>query len=632
VKAVNRKFILVIYGVLIAAWAFLALKTFIVFLGIQAFNRGDYASARGHFKNPLVNNRKLTGITYYKENLFEQAFDYYQKINDTQGMGLAYLGMKNYDKAIEYFDKTGYIRGKGLALMGQKKYKEAQDIFEKAGDKVGLGLAYLSVGELDKAQEAFEDSSDAFGLGVVLFMKGERYAAMKAFQKSNNETARGMSYLLRGDVEKARKYFARKSDLTINGFFNTLIGNYDKAAEIYIYSKDERKHGQLLTRLGRYGEAYEKLSGISDYESLGELFFRVRDYERAFEYFKKAQNAKRAFDCLVARGDVDRAMDFAKETLQKEFSSPRLGLSLAEVYRMEGKQDFALQELEKVAKKKGYGDVVSIYDARTYFSGKDYDAASAEIKGLESLYDDQNWVQGIQLSARNLNEITGKEIVSVQGKGEKETKPEPGKEELPEEAEEEEEPSAFPWTTAIFVMILLLAGGGFGTWMYYAQKYGVVKQRKSVLLSQEIMDKVRQGKPKEEDIVSVAQVLGLEDFRFDGIAILLNVMKRSKVKAVRDEIVELSGEGEDKLSVYGIYLASRAKGLAVKGIKVDFKYLRELQNPVIVFFHDETFAHVVNITEQALSLDFGIDKLFTVKHEDFFKIWNDYVMIFGASQ
>jgi len=122
---------------------------------------------------------------------------------------------------------------------------------------------------------------------------------------------------------------------------------------------------------GNFNQAYEKFSSISDYENLGELFYRIKDYERAFEYFKKSGDFKRAFDCLMERGDEDRAIDFAKEVIRKEVSYPKLSFALAETYRVDGKYDFALEELDKLSKRSAYKSIASIFKARNYFYNND---------------------------------------------------------------------------------------------------------------------------------------------------------------------------------------------------------------------------------------------------------------------
>ena len=616
----SKNFVLLSYIMLSIALAFFALNTFVKFLGIEAFKKGDYQRARKYFSLLIPKDRKMIGITYYKDKLFEEAFNYYKKANDEKGMGLAYLGLKNYDKAIEYFEKTKSYSNKGFALLGQKKYKEALELFEKAEDNSGLGLAYLSMGDLDKAEEAFRNSSDNFGLGVVLYSKGQHFAAMKAFKKSPNNTAKGMSYFIKGDLKKAKKYFSKKADLTIQGFFDFLIGNYDKAEEIYIYSKDDKKQGLLFMKIGQLGQAYEKFTSLSDYENLGELFYRVKDYERSFEYFKKAGKDKKAFDALMARQDVDRAITFAKNILQREINYPKLRLSISEIYRKEGKFDFALQELDKVSKNNAYEDIAFLYKARTYFYNKDYKSASNEIDKLKGLYNDKTWFKSIALSSKNLNELSGKKVVDVEQKIEKD------EEEDDDSFEDEEEGSSIlKW---ILIMLGIGALGGAIYFVYtHIDKKAAVDQRKSILGNSNKLG----AKGKIEEVVNVQQVLKLDDFKFDGINVLLSVLKKQGIKTMRDEIVELSGEGENKLSVYGIYLASRAKNVAVKGIKIDWSYLNDVKTSVIVFFKDETFANLMAIKDKKVSLDFGMDKLVTISVDDFLLVWNEYVMIFGAS-
>jgi len=620
-KNLSKKFIFLVYAVMGIALVFFAMNTFYNYLGLKAFKKGEYEKARKYFLNFFVGNKEMIGKTYYQQNRFEEAFNYYKKTNDLDGIGFAFLGLKNYEKAVEYFEKTKNDYGKGLALLGEKKYKEALKLFESINDKRGIGLAYLAMGNLDKAEEAFRDAGDYFGLGIVLLSKGERVAAIKAFQQSNSEIAKGMASYLRGNIEKAKEYFSKKPDWVVSGFFNMMIGHYEKAEEIFVYSKDEDKLGWLFLRTGRYAESYEKFVSASDYNGLGELFFEVKDYERAFEYFKKSKNYKRAFDSLVALGNFDKAVEFAQEIIRKEITYPEIQLSLAELYRKEGKYEFSIRELEKIEKNEAYKDLSLIYKARSYFSGKEYQKVSDILKSLQKIYEDPLWKTSIDLSALDLNEISGKELVSVS------TKKQLAKEEiLRKETVELKKTGKSKGNFIYIIIVVVIIGVSVFVFIYLKRKTPAHSERKSLISG----GKKGASADFDED-VNVPEVLGVKDSEFNGAEVLINVMKKEGIETNSEEITDLSGETGKKLTVYGIYLASRAKGIAVKGVKIDYEYLKEIKSPVIAFFKDETFANVVSVDEKKITLDYGIGRLITIPKSKFMEIWNEYVMIFGVA-
>jgi hypothetical protein len=112
-----------------------------------------------------------------------------------------------------------------------------------------------------------------------------------------------------------------------------------------------------------------------------------------------------------------------------------------------------------------------------------------------------------------------------------------------------------------------------------------------------------------------------------GVQILQVALKRFGIVSSALELLELAGEGAEKLTVYGIYLAARAKGVQVQGIKVDMSYLHESSAKThLVFFTDESFALLEKITDDSISLSFGMRETKEMPLQEFKGKWNGYVI------
>ena len=112
-----------------------------------------------------------------------------------------------------------------------------------------------------------------------------------------------------------------------------------------------------------------------------------------------------------------------------------------------------------------------------------------------------------------------------------------------------------------------------------------------------------------------------------GVQILQMALKRLGIVSTAFELMELSGESTETLTVYGIYLAARAKGAQVQGIKVDITYLKDSSSGIhIVFFNDESFALLNSIKDDFIDLSTGVDESVQMTMEDFKQKWNGYVI------
>lgn len=144
-------------------------------------------------------------------------------------------------------------------------------------------------------------------------------------------------------------------------------------------------------------------------------------------------------------------------------------------------------------------------------------------------------------------------------------------------------------------------------------------------IPQSILKEEKIDAPKKES----AKVSTSGDSRVEksGVQILQLALKKLGIVSAAFELLELAGEEADKLTVYGIYLAARAKGAQVQGIKVDLEYLYESQTGInLVFFHDESFALLNSIEKDSIELTLGVDQVKTYSIDEFKENWNGYVI------
>lgn len=135
--------------------------------------------------------------------------------------------------------------------------------------------------------------------------------------------------------------------------------------------------------------------------------------------------------------------------------------------------------------------------------------------------------------------------------------------------------------------------------------------------------------PQKKEIIEDTKTLatGQEKIEKSGVQVLQIALKKLGVTASAFELMELAGEETGKLTVYGIYLAARAKGVQVQGIKVDVDYLMESVDAIhLIFFHDETFALLNSINSENVLLTVGVNNVKTLSVTAFKEQWNGYVI------
>ena len=301
-------------------------------LGIAAYERGDFQTARDHFELQLKEAKKTgnkdsegnaygnLGLAYDSLGQFEKAIEFHQQDlsiaqktgnKDSEGkaygnLGLAYDSLGQFEKAIEFHQqdlsiaqKTGNKDSEGKAYgnlglaydsLGQFEkaiefHQQDLSIAQKTGNKDSegkaygnLGLAYHSLGNFEKAIKCVQQ-----GLSIAKKTKNKD-------TEGNAYGNLGLAYQSLGDFEKAIEF--HQQDLSIA----KKTGNKDSEGKTYV------NLGNAYGSLENFEKAIEfyqqglsiaevtgnKVVEANAYSNLGRTFTRLGNYCIAEERFKSS--------------------------------------------------------------------------------------------------------------------------------------------------------------------------------------------------------------------------------------------------------------------------------------------------------------------------------------------------------
>ena len=303
------------------------------YLGITAFERGDFQTARDHFELRLKEAKKTgnkdsdggeygnLGIAYRSLGKFEKAIEFHQQHlsiakktgnKDSEGsayvnLGLAYHSLGKFEKAIEF-------------------HQQGLSIAKKTGNKDTVGNAYVNLGaaydSLGKFEKAIEFHQQALSIAKKT---GNKVTVGKAYGNL------GLTYHSLGKFEKAIEF--HQQDLSIAkktgdkdsegsaylnlGLVYHSLGKFEKAIEFHqqalsIAKKTGNKNSE--------GSAYLNLGLAYDY--LGKFEEAIEFHQQALSIAKKTGNEDsegRAYGNLglayVSLGKFEKAIEFHQQAL-----------------------------------------------------------------------------------------------------------------------------------------------------------------------------------------------------------------------------------------------------------------------------------------------------------------------------
>ena len=347
-------------------------------LGIAAYKRGDFQTARDHFELLLKEAKKTgnkdtegkayvnLGHAYHSLCKFEKAIEFHQQglrlarktgNKNTEGnacgsLGLAYQSLGKFEKAIAFHQQ-------GLSIAKKTGNKDSQ-----GRTYVNLGLAYHSLGKFEKAIEFHQQ-----GLSIAK-NTGNKDTEGKAYGNL------GIAYCSLGKFEEAIEF--HQQDLSIA----KKAGNEDSEGAAYgnlgiaywslgKFEKAIKFHQQGLSIAKKTGnedsegKAYGNL-GIA-YDSLGKFEKAIKFHQQGLSIAKKTGNRNSegktyvnlggAYHCLgnfeEASKCLHKGLSIAKEIKNKDTEGKAYG-NIGLVYQSLGHFEKAIEFYQKclsIAKK-----------------------------------------------------------------------------------------------------------------------------------------------------------------------------------------------------------------------------------------------------------------------------------------
>ncbi len=599
-------------------------------LARSALIQSDFSKAERYLS--MIQNKELLGFVYYKQDRFEEAYNFYRQENNWRGIGWAFYGLGKYEEAQDCFKKVNDNVGIAQVKLVQGYLKEARKIFNETSEYSGIGLTDLAEKRYSQAQKAFIRAKDSLGLGLTYYVKGDFPAVRSVFLNPKNRLEQAMLFLTEKDFYNTENMLKKVGDAHLLGTFYQAAGLLDKATEFYsMNNNNPLKTIFLFLCKGQYGKAYELLQKNEDSGSFALLYKSLGDYEKAFDTYKKVNALDDLVSLSIETGNYQQALKIIRQQIQenpaqtdwvkrlmivlfrmqehKELETvmnrytgePELkiiiGLLRFNLNEMKGKTDDLNEQLQSLINEAGSG-----------FLGDDlYNAAAMR-----------------NLSCKNSQSVT---VETIKGDNSK---------------------TSLVW---IFSLLFLAGGGVFLIRWLTGKKtekapemedirvaHGEVPRAHKQIysarttLSMQTVSKIQPKRQAQTDVSQGQTTASFSEVKKNrleksGVQILQMALKRLGIVSTAFELMELSGENSETLTVYGIYLAARAKGAQVQGIKVDLAYLKESSSGIhIVFFHDESFALLNSFKEDAVDLSTGVDESIQMNTEDFKKKWNGYVI------
>ncbi len=602
-------------------------------LGRQALIEGEFGKAQSLLS--WTGNKELLGLVYYKQEKFKEAYDYYSIRKDWRGMGWAYYGMEKYDEAEDYFKRVNDVSGLGQVKLAKGLYNDAKQMFSDSQDYSGIALTYLADEDFKNAKEYFMKAGDDFGLGLTYFAKGDFKSAKTVFANSNNKTIRGILFLMNQDLSQAENVFQSLKYTNLLASTYRVFGDLEKALEIYLQNNNHKHSGRLLLELDQFSSSLDVLKKEEDFVGLGDLFWKIGCMERAFEMFNKGHAYAKAYVVLLASGSIQRAQQYGEKVLVDFPNQGDILMLMIESYRIKGEYSRAQALIQKLKQRPEWAAKINILECRLNISQQKMGALKPLLQ--ESIQQSgQGFLSDEVLQAANLRHLSlmppPEETVSITGSR-----------------------SSFKVIQTLLFFTFLSLSVGFLLWRQRSLKEPEMEdlslgQRKVSQTHKKIyqdsssfnlftVSKLQERSSTESPFVSAyASKVGKsgsttnpqelkEKLGRSGVRILQMALKRLNVFASESELLELAGENTEKLTVYGIYLAARTKGVNVQGIKVDFIYLQEESAKThLVFFTDESFALMNKIHSDNIEMTFGPDDILLLPITEFKKKWNGYVI------
>ncbi|MBN2143233.1 MAG: hypothetical protein JW774_01285, partial [Candidatus Aureabacteria bacterium] len=570
-------------------------------------------------------------------------------------------------EAQDCFKRVNDVAGLGQVSLAQGNYSAAKKIFSQTEEYSGIALTYLADNDFENAEKYFIKAGDYFGLGLTFFAKGDFDSAKKIFSSSHNKTVQGIVFLMENHLESAKRIFEKLKDHNLLAASYRALGDLDKALEIYTTNNNMKQAARVLLEDGKLQMAYELFMKNEDELGVADLYYRLGDYERAYEHYDKNHAYSRAFMSLMGLGNMQRALRYGDQILNKYPDQTDIEWLMVETLRLTREYRKAEERIKRLRSLSFYKNKLNILESRLDLSREKPNTLTRLLQeavnesGLSFLT--AEIIKGARARGLTLISPTAKSVDILT------------KQKTP------------------YTIIKLILGIFAGSWvlfwlvLYYKKQrskppeledlhlsYGEVSEshkniyqdRTALRLS--TLSKLK-GKSEQETTPATkkttparlrtptpatpspslgASLVGTESGHVTpagtpqgegglkkledkmicmGFQVLQIALMKLGITSSAIELIELSGEDFNRLTVYGIYLAARAKGAQVQGIKVDFSYLLEPTKGIhLVFFNDESFAMLNSISGVEIELTHGLNQVKKISREEFMINWNGYII------
>lgn len=618
--------------VLLSIALVILLEMILNLLGRKALLDNNFGKAESFLS--WIRNKELLGLVYYKQDQFEEAFDFYNRLKDWNGMGWAYFGMGKYEEAQDYFNRAKSVSGLGQVKLAEGKYKEAREIFETIEDNSGLGLTYLVYKDFESAQKEFIKSGDMLGFGLCLLAKGNIESAIETLGGLENNAIQGVIALVKGEYKTAIEIFEQLNYNRMLASTYEEVGRLDKALEVHQKGNNLDQVAYIQLELGKYNESYDIFFNHKLNSGLGNVFEALADYPKAFQYYVQNNAYEDALRVVLKSGLIEMGKTLIDELMNTNDLNPNLYVMLAEIFRQHENQSGFETMVEKLKNTNGY-------EARAYIMDSREKVKSLEESNRLSLF----YQKGVDIEGQSF--LTRDLLNSARMLGVPLTVPD--SENVKVKIERNRYKAV--WLSVVIVFGILIIYLMLWYFLYRKEMAPLMEDLKlshgevskthkriykdKTSLNLDTMQKLKsQVAPSVKDAEEV--VKKFEEIRQKqtetpavdpGLHILKMALEKLSIVTTVSELKELAVEESKKLTVYGIYLAARGKGVQVQGIKVNFSYLQENKDKVnLVFFHDESFALINEISDSGVSFNRVVEKIEEMPTDQFEKDWNGYVI------
>ncbi len=336
---------------------------------------------KNEYSEQLLENLIIVQI---RLNKFEEAYKNLNRLEPDENRdftkGTLLISLKKYDEAVSSLEKqliqtkNSELKEKILIKLSQvyllqKNYQETiitAEKYEKAGYKYdkeiydAQAIAYFRLGQFEKSRKVYEKIlSMEKDKGTSYYMIAESYYNEKNYEGAKEYYKKSYSSTNDDKIKKDSAYWLiRVEDLLLNK--TEVLTRIKAFREAYPNSDYEEDITYLVSRI--YEENNDRKNAINEYAKL---------YEMSNNVHTKDDMAKRITELYTEDKDIKNAYIWSNRVSEEAYKF----LWQAYIMELEGKNDEAVKNYEKISKDKTYGDSANYKLGIYYLNKADYKKA-----------------------------------------------------------------------------------------------------------------------------------------------------------------------------------------------------------------------------------------------------------------